>query len=59
MKLGGVMLWDMGADTGNELVNELMKVRDDVEGRCFGNFSFQRIQELIVHSEECSQSFAE
>ena len=59
MQLGGVMLWDMGADTGNQLVNELMRVRDDVEGICFGNFSFDKIKGLIDDSEECSQSFAE
>ena len=58
MKLGGIMFWDLGADTGNELVNTSMSIRDDVENRCFGNFSFDRIKELIVNSEECSRDLA-
>jgi chitinase len=59
MKLGGIMFWDLGADTGNQLVNTSMSIRDDVEGRCFGNFSFDRIKELIHNSEECSDYYIE
>ena len=59
MQLGGIMLWDMGADTNNELINTAMKVRDDLGNSCVEDYSFKQIATLISNSEECSQSFAD
>lgn len=52
--LGGVMIWDLGGDSTNKLVNTMIKTKNNKDINCIGDFSFDKIDELISQSETCS-----
>lgn len=53
--LGGIMLWDLGGDSDNILIQRAMDIKGSPDKYCVGDFSFDSIGALMKQSELCAK----